>query len=204
MKKRLLLLLTVSAMALCVSASNKYVKPDGDDSLDGKSWANAKASIQNAVWGVPSGDTVFIAEGTYNQRFSVSDGQTILGGYNATTGERDIELYETIIDGTDMGKYVIVKYDGPPTELITIDGLTIQNAIHTQWGGGAIYMRDNMIVSNCHIVNCQGGNAGAIFIDHNDAATVQAVVRNCVIELCSAPNSSAAIYNNHGIIVSRS
>ena len=192
MRKHLLLSLLCAA-TLCASASNKYVKPDGDDSLDGKSWANAKATIQNAVWGVPAGDTVFIAEGTYNQTFSVSDGQTILGGYNATTGVRDIEQYVTILDGTDKGKYIIVKYDAPPTSPIVIDGLTFQNAIHTQWGGGAIYMRDNMTVSNCHIINCQGGNAGAVFIDHNSSATVPALVSNCIIELCSAGSSSAAI-----------
>ena len=199
MRKHLLLSLLCAA-TLCASASNKYVKPDGDDSLDGKSWANAKATIQNAVWGVPAGDTVFIAEGTYNQTFSVSDGQTILGGYNATTGVRDIEQYVTILDGTNKGKYIIVKYDAPPTSPIVIDGLTFQNAIHTQWGGGAIYMRDNMTVSNCHIINCQGGNAGAIFIDHNSSATVPALVSNCIIELCSAGSSSAAIYNDNGII----
>ena len=176
MRKHLLLSLLCAA-TLCASASNKYVKPDGDDSLDGKSWANAKATIQNAVWGVPAGDTVFIAEGTYNH----------------TTGVRDIEQYVTILDGTDKGKYIIVKYDAPPTSPIVIDGLTFQNAIHTQWGGGAIYMRDNMTVSNCHIINCQGGNAGAVFIDHNSSATVPALVSNCIIELCSAGSSSAAI-----------
>ena len=75
--KRLLFLLTVCTVAVCASASNKYVRPDGDDGNDGKSWENAFATIQTAVWGVPSGDTVFIAEGFYNQAFSVSDGQTI-------------------------------------------------------------------------------------------------------------------------------
>ncbi len=197
--KKLFFLLTLCTAVLCASASNKYVRPDGDDSLDGKSWANAFATIQTAVWGVPAGDTVFIAEGTYNQRFSVSDGQTILGGYNAQTGERDIEMYETIIDGTDIGQYLIVKYDGPPTNHILIEGLTLQNAQHDQWGGGAIYLRDNMTVRQCHIRNCRGGTAGAIFIDHNDAATVQAVVSGCIVELCSA-NGCAAIYNNNGIV----
>lgn len=199
--KKILLLLTFCTAVLCASASNKYVKPDGDDSQDGKSWDKALATIQTAVWGVPAGDTIFIAEGTYNQKFSVSSGQTILGGYNAATGERDIELYETIIDGTDIGIYPIVKYDGPPEVTIVIDGITIQNAVHEQWGGGAIYMRDNMVLSNSVIRNCRGGNGGAIYIDHPDGGTLpQAIVRNCVIELCSAKGSAAAIYNKNGII----
>ena len=196
--KRFLLLLTVCTAVLCASASNKYVKPDGDDSLDGKSWANAKATIQQAVWGVPAGDTVFIAEGLYNQAFSVSDGQTILGGYNATTGVRDIELYETIIDGTDQGKWIIVKYDAPPATLITIDGLTMQNAEHS-YEGGAMFMRGNMIVSNCKIINCHGSNGGGIHVEQGNA-TVQAVIRNCLIELCSSTSSGGAIRNKGALI----
>ena len=196
--KRFLLFLTVCTAALCASASNKYVKPDGDDSLDGKSWANAFATIQTAVWGVPAGDTVFIAEGTYMQAFSVSDGQTILGGYNATTGERDIELYETIIDGTDQGKWIIVKYDAPPASLITIDGITMQNADHSN-EGGAMFMRGNMIVSNCKFVNCHGSNGGAINFEQGNA-TVQGVIRNCLIELCSATSSGGAIRNKGALI----
>ena len=196
--KRFLLFLTVCTAALCASASNKYVKPDGDYSLDGKSWANAFATIQTAVWGVPAGDTVFIAEGTYMQAFSVSDGQTILGGYNATTGERDIELYETIIDGTDQGKWIIVKYDAPPASLITIDGITMQNADHSN-EGGAMFMRGNMIVSNCKFVNCHGSNGGAINFEQGNA-TVQGVIRNCLIELCSATSSGGAIRNKGALI----
>ena len=196
--KRLLFLLTACTVALCASASNKYVKPDGDDSLDGKSWENALATIQTAVWGVPAGDTVFIAEGEYNQAFSVSDGQTILGGFNPATGERDIELYETIIDGKDLGKWIIVKYDAPPTSLITIDGLTMQNAEHSS-EGGAIFMRGNMILSNCKIINCHGSNGGGIHLEQG-AATVQGVVRNCIIELCSATSSGGAIRNKGGLI----
>ena len=196
--KRLLFLLTVCTVAVCASASNKYVRPDGDDGNDGKSWENAFATIQTAVWGVPSGDTVFIAEGFYNQAFSVSDGQTILGGYNPATGERDIELYETVIDGTDMGKWIIVKYDAPPTALITIDGITMQNAEHTN-EGGAMYMRGNMIVSNCKFINCKGSNGGGIHLEQG-AATVQGIIRNCLFELCSATSSGGAIRNKGGLI----
>jgi hypothetical protein len=197
--KKLFFLLTFSAAVLCASASNKYVKPDGDDSLDGKSWANAKATIKPTASSVGNGDTLFIAAGTYNERFSVSDGQTILGGYNPTTGERDIELYPTIIDGTDIGQYVIVKYGGAATSRITIDGLILQNAQHAQWGGGAIYMRYGMTLSNCIIRDCAGGTAGAIYIDNEAVSADLPIVSNCLIEFCSSA-SCAAIYNNGGIV----
>lgn len=196
--KRTLFLLTLCMAAQCASASNRYVTPVSQGNGDGHSWVNAMDNIQNAVWGVGVGDTLFIAEGTYMQAFSVSDGQTILGGYNAETGERDIELYETIIDATDQGKWVIVKYDAPPTNLITIDGLTMQNAEHSS-EGGAMFMRGNMIVSNCKIINCHGSNGGGIHLEQGNAA-VQGIIRNCIIELCSATSSGGAIRNKGGLI----
>ena len=196
--KRFLLFLTVCTAALCASASNRYVTPVSQGTGDGHSWANSMDNIQNAIWGVGVGDTLFIAEGTYNQVFSVQDGQTILGGYDAATGERDIELHETILDGTDKGTWIIVKYDAPPTSLITIDGLTMQNAEHSH-EGGAMFMRGNMIVSNCKIVNCHASNGGAIHFEQGNAA-VQGIIRNCIIELCSATSSGGAIRNKGALI----
>jgi len=196
--KRFLFLLTVCTAVLCASASNRYVTPEGSGTMDGKSWANSQSDIQNAIWSVAAGDTLFIAEGTYNQVFSVQDGQTILGGYNAVTGKRNIELYETIIDGTDKSSWIIVKYDNPPTSHILIDGLTLQNAEHTKEGGAA-FIRGNMTISNCHIINCKGSNGGAFHVEQG-SATVQAEIKNCIIELCSATSSGGAIRNKGGLI----
>ncbi len=95
--KRNLLLMTFCAAVLCASASNRYVSPTGTDG-DGKSWVNAKTTIAGAINSVGTGDTLFIAEGVYNEAISAHDGATYLGGYNAETGLRDPELYESIID----------------------------------------------------------------------------------------------------------
>ena len=196
--RRFLFLLTVCTASLCASASNRYITPEGNGTMDGKSWANAQSDIQNAIWSVGDGDTLFIAEGLYNQVFSVQDGQTILGGYNATTGKRDIELYETIIDGTDKGTWIIVKYDNPPTSHILIDGLTLQNAEHSHEGGAA-FIRGNMTISNCHVINCKGSNGGGFHVEQG-SATVQAEVKNCIIELCSSTSSGGGIRNKGGLI----
>ena len=107
--KKILLLLTVSAAVLCASASNRFVSPTGDDG-DGKSWEHAKTTIAGAIWDVGVGDTMFIAEGVYNEQISAQNGATYLGGYNAETGLRDPELYESIIDGTGRTTWSFVKY----------------------------------------------------------------------------------------------
>ena len=191
--KRILLLLTLSAAVLCASASNRYVSPTGDDG-DGKSWEHAKTTIAGAIWDVGVGDTMFIAEGVYNEAISAQSGATYMGGYNAETGLRDPELYESIIDGTDRTSWSLVKYDGDPAERITVDGLVFQNANHSEWGGAAMYLRGNMTINNCLFRNnTSGSKAGAIFIDPSTAE--QTVISNCLFESCNntAGDQSAAI-----------
>lgn len=198
--KRFLFLLTLSAAVLCASASNRYVSPTGDDG-DGKSWEHAKTTIAGAIWSVGVGDTMFIAEGVYNEAISAQSGCTYMGGYNAETGERDLELYESILDGTGLTSWLLVKYDDPPADPIMIDGLVFQNAKHSTWGAAAVYMRGNMTVQNCHFRNCESGsNAGAIWMEQGNA-TNPAVVRNCLIEYCvctGAESGVGGIYNNEG------
>ena len=121
--KRFLFLLTMSAAVLCASASNKYVKADGDDSKTGDSWENARATIAACIWSVGPGDTMFVAEGSYNEAISAQSGCTYMGGYNAETGVRDPQLYESIIDGTGRDSWSLVKYDNDPEQRIVIDGL---------------------------------------------------------------------------------
>ena len=186
--KRFLFLLTVCTVALCASASNRYISPTGNDG-NGKSWENAKTTIAAAIWDVGVGDTMFIAQGVYNEKISAQNGATYLGGYNAETGERDIELYETIMDGTGLTEWLLVKYGGNADNTITIDGLVFQNANHSTWGGAAIYCRGGMVVSNCIFRNCvSGSKAGGIFVDETAAgssALVPAVIRGCLFENCS-------------------
>ena len=191
--KRFLLLLTVSTAVLCASASNRYVSPTGDDG-DGKSWEHAKTTIAGAINNVGTGDTLFIAEGVYNEAISAHDGATYLGGYNAETGLRDPELYESIIDGTGRTSWSLVKYDGDPADRITVDGLVFQNANHSEWGGAAMYLRGNMTINNCLFRNnTSGSKAGAIFIDPSTAE--QTVISNCLFENCESTlgDQSAAI-----------
>ena len=185
--KRFLFLLTLSMAVLCASAKNKYISPTGDDK-DGSSWEHAYHTIAQANWSIVApGDTMFIAEGVYNEAIALSsqNGTTYLGGYNAETGERDPELYETILDGTDLSNYLIVKYDSDPTSIITIDGFILQNAQGGQWDANAAFVRGNMIISNCVFRNCEGvGNSstGAVWIqaEGNNVG----IVRNCLFENC--------------------
>jgi hypothetical protein len=88
-----------------------------------------------------------VSSGLYNEYVSIVDGVNILGGYNADTGARDIETFETILDGTGLGKYLIVKYDSPCENPTLIEGLTLQNAEHSS-DGGAAYIRAILLFRN--------------------------------------------------------
>ena len=181
--KRFFLLLTLSAAVLCASASNRYVSPTGDDG-DGKSWEHAVHTIAQAIWNVGAGDTMFIAEGVYNEAISAQPGATYLGGYNAETGVRDPEMYEAIIDGTGRTSWSLVKYDEDPATRIVIDGLVFANANNSEWGGAAMFIRGNMTINNCIFRNnTSGSKAGAIFID--PSTTAQTIISNCLFENCN-------------------
>ena len=192
--KQKLSCLTLSIALLASSnwcnAANRYVSAGSDG--DGLSWATAKGSIKSAVESCHTGDTVFVSSGLYNEYVSIVDGVNILGGYNADTGARDIETFETILDGTGLGKYLIVKYDSPCENPTLIEGLTLQNAEHSS-DGGAAYIRANITLSKCRIKNCKGQNGGGVF---NDGG----VIKDCIIELCSSTSSGGAIRNSGGIV----
>ena len=185
--KRFLFLLTVCMAVLCASASNKYVKPaaeGGSDSNDGGSWENARATLAAAMSSRVVGDTVFVAEGVYFEKIEAKNGVVLLGGYNIETGERNPELYESILDGTGNTEWILVKYMPELTSPFTIDGFVFQNANHSTWGGAAVYCRGNMIISNCVFRDCvSGSKAGAIFVDNS--LSTPSYIRGCIFENCS-------------------
>ena len=185
--KRFFFFLTFCAAVLCASASNKYVKPEsagGSDNNSGDSWANARATIPVAMSSRVVGDTVFVAEGVYTEKVEAKNGVVLIGGYNAETGERDPELYESILDGTGMTEWILVKYMPELTSPFTIDGFVFQNANHSEWGGAAVYCRGNMIISNCVFRNnVSGSKAGAIFVDNS--LSTPSYIRGCIFENCS-------------------
>ena len=190
--KKSLLLLILCAAALSASATVRYVSPSGSDSNDGLSWANAKASVKTAVNASSSGDEVYVAAGTYNEMVSIKDGVNIRGGYNASTGARDIDLYKSILDGTNLGSFVLVKYDNDCTVPTYVEGMVLQNTSHSNEGGGA-FIRGNVILDRCIVRNCDGGAGGGVYARCKTAG-VFATISNTTIELCNSSSSGGGAY----------
>lgn len=168
-----------------------YVSTTGDNGKDGLTWATAKADIQNAVNGARLGDTVKVAAGTYNEYISIHDGVSMYGSYDPATGKQNLNATPTILDGTDLGHFLLVKYDNPCNRETTINGFVLQNAEHSTDGGGA-FLRANCILENSIVRNCttSGSGGGA----YNNGG----IIRNCTFELCYADGAGGAVRNRGG------
>ena len=198
--KRLLFLLTACTVALCASAANHYVsQTNGSDSNDGLSWATAMQTVTTGFAACKDGDTLFIAAGSYNERVTIKSGSfvSIIGGYDPTGASRDPETFQTILDGTDLGK-CLLKCEAEPTIPLLFDGLILQNSEYAS-SGSASYMRGNMTLNNCIIRNCHSQSAGAIYAKQ-DNKSLPCVISNCTIELCTAASSASAIHSEGATI----
>lgn len=171
-------------------AKNRYVSVNGEG--DGSSWDSPKGSIQSSIDNSQVGDTVYVSSGVYNEPIALKDGVSLLGGYYSQTGERDIERFETILDVFDTGKRPIVAYDNDFTNPTLVEGFTLKNGNLKEYGGGA-YIRGNITLSHCYILNCSGTNGGGVY---NDGGKVT----DCIIELCSASSSAGGVYNVGGVV----
>ena len=191
MKRKALFLLFYCSTLFAIGA-NMYVSTNGNDTHDGHSWEFPKSSIQAAIDASSVGDTVFIAEGIYNQSIKVKDGVHILGGYDASTGNRDYEVYSTILDGKDLGK-AILNQESSFENPTYFDGLLLQHANHSS-NGGAVILQANGILNHCTISHCSTtGSGGAVY---NSKGTVA----NCLIELCESLGAGGAVHNIGGMV----
>jgi len=116
-----------------------YVSETANGNNDGSSWDDAYTDIQDAIAQSQSGDSIWVAEGTYyasktdeTESFSLVDGTNFYGGFagNETSIEqRDIENHETILsgdidhDGTTAGNTdnILIATNG------IIDGFIIED-----------------------------------------------------------------------------
>ena len=70
------------AAALNASAATWYVRTDGHDGNDGKSWETAQESIRLGIDNCRAGDTLLVEAGVYHEGIILKDGVVIIGGCN--------------------------------------------------------------------------------------------------------------------------
>ncbi|MFQ5706627.1 MAG: DUF1565 domain-containing protein [bacterium] len=80
----------------------------GDDRYPGTSWSLAKASIAAALDLVADGDTVCIAEGVYEEDFTLPSNVTLIGGFASGGQVRDPRTHVTIVAGSHQDVVVTI------------------------------------------------------------------------------------------------
>jgi hypothetical protein len=192
-----------------------YVTPGTGSGGDGRSWATAFKTIQQAVdacsstWNICAGptDQIHVMDGTYllTSPISVSKFVTILGGYNYK-GNRYWKSYHTIIDGQNMTRCFNIS--GPSI----IDGFVIQyGLVNTISGGdlgsgGGLYIHSAPTycaaydyynvpkIRNCMIRNNRAFDGGGIYDYESDS-----VIENCTFEGNSAGNGGAVRFTTSSV-----
>ncbi|UCF81376.1 MAG: PKD domain-containing protein, partial [Acidobacteriota bacterium] len=121
----------------------------GNDVNDGLSWGTAKATVGNALTaadGTPGADTIYVAEGTYQETMNFwfgPDDVSLIGGFPAGGGARDLAAHPTAVSPPS----------GSPFEAwysanVSLDGFILENGRHN-----VIADSTNITVRNCIIRN---------------------------------------------------
>lgn len=144
-----------------------YVKADGNATADGLTWANA-TTLDNALALSVSGDSIFIAAGTYTPNvklnggtnaqditFAIYNNVTLVGGFpaNATNGAiADPNANPTILSGTNGGTKaahtVVIAAPIETGRKVTLSGLTIRDGEAMGASTGSVSVNGATFVRN--------------------------------------------------------
>lgn len=186
--KRLLIILSLVALALSASATTWYIRTDGQDGNDGLSWEKAQGTIRLGIDNCVVGDTLAVEEGVYYEGIVLKEGITIIGGctaYEPVPRFREHNA-KSILDGKGMGARLITCEND--CQLPTcIEDFVLQNAHHGQLGGGA-WLRGKVVMRHCVIRGCSGLQCGGVLIKGNlpEASALGARLEDCLIHNCTA------------------
>ena len=147
---------TAIAVMLSISIYSQqiyFVTESGNGSKDGSSWSNASNELSSIVHKAQSGDSVWVAAGSYQGGFIMKDGVSVLGGFSGNETRVNDRKFpgsnqnSSILDGNSNFRVLSQNNDFlTPT---VWDGFVIQNGI-SQMGAG-VYLRKNGIIRRCII-----------------------------------------------------
>ena len=186
--KRFIHILFFVALALNASAAAWYIRADGLDGNDGKSWETAQVTIRLGIDNCHAGDTLFVEAGTYYEGIILKEGITIIGGCTAYEPVPRFRNHQkkSILDGTNSGTRLI-SCDGDCVRPTYIEDFVLQNARHDQLGGAA-WLRGKVTLRHCVVRGCSGLQCGGVLIkgDLPEASALGATLENCIIHNCTA------------------
>ena len=137
-----------------------FVRTNGNDTLPGKNWAEAKRSVAGAIGVAGAGDEIWVAQGTYTGHVTLKPDVAVYGGFTGAETvrtERNWTNHLSVLWGTTNKVVVSLTNSGPATRL---DGFTIGggNGIH---GGGIAMVGSGPVIANNTIRNNITDGAGS-------------------------------------------
>jgi len=200
------LFLTVSSGAQ--GSIRVYVSAGTGSDLTGNgSMANPWATIGKAIDSVHgravNSYEIIVAAGIYNENeLDMGEYESVFGGYDPYSWERDIKGQPTIVDGGGYDNNIFWGEDH-----CTIDGLTLQNA-----NRGIFCYGSSPIISNCRFTDCYHGvssaegaviqknifegNGKGIFCGDN-AGFVSVIENNLILSSCAEVGSGVTSVSNN-------
>jgi hypothetical protein len=165
---------------------------------NGATWDSAYKNPQLAINAALSGDSIWIAKGTYiallNTAFTMKEGVKIFGGFlnsDTTFVQRNYQTNVTILKGN--GNVVIYNNANNLTNAALIDGVTIRNGNNSSngYGGGMYNYSSSPGISNCTFSSNTASSGGAIYNKNGSSPGIN----NCIFNNNNA-SSGGAIYND--------
>jgi uncharacterized repeat protein (TIGR01451 family) len=117
-------------------------------------------TVQSAIDAAEPGDLIRVAAGRYSEIVNITKTITLQGGYAGPPAwQRDISVYQTVLDGSQAGAVIQVAVGDP-----TIDGFTITGGAADN--GGGVYIRNSSptLSHNIIVSNLAGRYGGGVYI----------------------------------------
>lgn len=140
-----------------------FVSPTGSDANDGRSWSQARRTINGGIAAARGGDHVWVAQGIYPETVDVFLPMSVYGGFaggETNVGQRDPVANSTVIDGEGVRTCVNTQITTAMPTLVS--GFVIQNGFSTgAWAGGVNCQGSPTIIGNV-VRLCTGTHGGGI------------------------------------------
>jgi hypothetical protein len=173
--------------SITAQAADRYVAVSGSDtSNDCTNSVSPCATIDHAVDGASSGDTIKIARGTYHESVTLDtpiNPLTIQGGWSTDFSQRDEDPAATVIDADDASRVFYIHLISAD---VTLEGLTLTGGYNASSGGGvyagAQAQTISLTLNNLILDSNSGGNdGGAVLASASQSGNMTLTIADSII-----------------------